>query len=91
MAAGVFRDRGGVMVSQRITWEMCPRCGRPAAVGWLPAVGIGGDPIGEDPVEFDCVAGCQLSSSGIAAAFGTHRGTPLWCRGASAGGEVAAE
>jgi hypothetical protein len=36
------------MASERITWESCLRCGRPAAVGWLDGV----------PVEFDCTGGC---------------------------------
>src|SRR3954453_9398026 len=43
---------GGVSsMSEKITWEVCPECGRTAAVGWLEG----------DVVEFDCVLGCRLS------------------------------
>jgi hypothetical protein len=38
-------------LSERVTWETCPNCGRSAAVGWLDA----------NPVEFDCPGGCQVS------------------------------
>jgi hypothetical protein len=37
--------------SERITWEPCPGCGQPAAVGWLDG----------RPVEFDCPDGCLVS------------------------------
>ena len=36
------------MSSDRVTWEVCPVCGRTAAVGWVDA----------DPIEFDCTADC---------------------------------
>ena len=36
------------MSSDRVTWEVCPVCGRTAAVGWVDA----------DPIEFDCTAAC---------------------------------
>jgi hypothetical protein len=39
------------MSSDRITWEICPVCGRPAAVGWLDV----------EAAEFDCTAGCLPS------------------------------
>jgi hypothetical protein len=39
------------MSSDRITWETCPVCGRPAAVGWLDV----------QAAEFDCTAGCLPS------------------------------
>jgi hypothetical protein len=40
-------------MSERITWEVCPGCGRTAAVGWLDG----------QPVEFDCTAGCRLTEA----------------------------
>src|SRR5438445_11830388 len=44
---------GGTLMdpSERVTWEDCPNCGRPAAVGWLNG----------HPIEFDCPAGCSLN------------------------------
>ena len=38
---------------ERVTWEDCPACERPAAVGW----------VGGRPVEFDCPGGCRLSTA----------------------------
>jgi hypothetical protein len=40
--------------SERITWETCPSCGQPAAVGWS----------GTRPVEFDCMKGCRVAAVG---------------------------
>jgi hypothetical protein len=40
-------------MSERVTWERCPVCGRTAAVGWIDDV----------PVEFDCTAGCRLPTA----------------------------
>jgi hypothetical protein len=40
-------------MSERITWTTCPHCGESAAVGWLEEI----------PVEFDCTAGCSLTSA----------------------------
>jgi hypothetical protein len=37
--------------SDGITWEVCPVCGRTAAVGWVEGY----------PAEFDCPAGCLPS------------------------------
>jgi hypothetical protein len=37
--------------SERVTWEDCPVCGRPAAVGWVD----------RHLVEFDCPGGCRVS------------------------------
>ena len=61
-------------MSECIIWEICPCCGRPAAVGWSPT-GTGDTAIGNDPIEFDCVAGCQLSAAQLRAVFLRHRGT----------------
>jgi len=36
--------------SERITWEDCPACGGPVAVGWLDG----------HPSEVDCAGGCRL-------------------------------
>jgi hypothetical protein len=46
-------------VSERVTWETCPGCRRPAAVGWMDG----------DPVEFDCPRECTLSAGELRAAF----------------------
>jgi len=49
--------------SERVTWENCPNCGRPAAVGWLNG----------RPIEFDCPAGCSLDSAEVQS-FAAGRG-----------------
>ncbi|CCH87439.1 conserved protein of unknown function [Modestobacter italicus] len=46
-----------------VTWETCPGCGRPAALGWLDG----------DPVQFDCPRGCRLPPDLISAMFGRRR------------------
>jgi hypothetical protein len=46
-------------VSERVTWETCPECRRPAAVGWVD----------RDPVEFDCPRECTLSAAELRATF----------------------
>jgi hypothetical protein len=48
-------------VSERVTWEMCLRCGGLAAVGWARVPGTGGAQDECRPVEFDCRAGCQVA------------------------------
>jgi hypothetical protein len=48
-------------VSERVTWETCPECRRPAAVGWVDG----------DPVEFDCPQECTLTAGVLHAAFMT--------------------
>jgi hypothetical protein len=45
-------------VSERVTWEDCPRCGGSAAVGWAAVSPVAGRPR-DMPVEFDCPDGCQ--------------------------------
>jgi predicted RNA-binding Zn-ribbon protein involved in translation (DUF1610 family) len=49
-------------MSERITWETCPACGRTAAVGWQP---VGRGEPAEDAVEFDCPSGCELTESEV--------------------------
>jgi hypothetical protein len=39
--------------SEKVTWEVCPTCGRTAAVGWMNG----------SVVEMDCVSGCTLSNA----------------------------
>jgi hypothetical protein len=51
--------------SERVTWEDCPDCRRPAAVGWVD----------ERPVEFDCPRGCRLSVE-LVRALAAGRGRP---------------
>ncbi len=43
-------------MTERITWDTCPECGRYAAVGWLDGI----------PVGFDCPRGCQLTAGEFA-------------------------
>jgi hypothetical protein len=43
-------------MTERITWDTCPECGRYAAVGWLDGI----------PVGFDCPRGCQLTAAEFA-------------------------
>jgi hypothetical protein len=56
-------------MSELVTWEVCLRCGRPAAVGWASAGGSGGAPAEDRPVEFDCRAGCQVGLEELARAY----------------------
>jgi hypothetical protein len=56
-------------MSERVTWETCPACGRPAAVGWFDG----------DPVEFDCPRGCSLPTREMTAVFTPRR--DLRCNG----------
>ena len=57
-------------MSGYVTWEVCLRCGRPAAVGWAPVAGGGGAPAEDRPVEFDCLAGCQVGLDELPQAYG---------------------
>ncbi len=41
--------------TERVTWENCPNCQRPAAVGWRSGRFTG----------FDCPHGCRLSAGQI--------------------------
>ena len=56
-------------MSEHVTWEDCLRCGRRAAVGWVP-VRLHGAPAGDRPVEFDCTAGCQVGAGELIEAYG---------------------
>ena len=55
-----------MVVSERVTWETCPSCGRPAAVGW----------VGEQPVEFDCPGRCWVSVKHVLALASDPTGLP---------------
>lgn len=55
-------------MSDRVTWETCPVCHRPAAVGWID----GG------PVEFDCPAGCRLNAEQVRAFADRRRPVMEW-------------
>jgi hypothetical protein len=63
--------RGEVM-SERVTWEDCPRCGGPAAVGWAAAAEGVARSARELPVEFDCAGGCRLTPAELRL-LGRHR------------------
>jgi len=60
-------------MSEHVTWELCLRCGRLAAVGWASVGGSGGAPAESRPVEFDCRAGCQVGLDELALAYGSPR------------------
>ena len=42
-------------MSERVTWESCPRCGARAAVGWVD----------ETVAEVDCTMECELSEEHV--------------------------
>ncbi|WP_448625645.1 hypothetical protein [Geodermatophilus sp. URMC 64] len=52
-------------MSERVTWETCPRCGRSAAVGWVDG----------RAVEVDCPGGCALPSAEFARQKAKAEGT----------------
>jgi hypothetical protein len=52
--------------SERVTWENCPSCQRPAAVGWMEG----------RAVEFDCPGGCSPSPAQVRAIAARHRSFP---------------
>ena len=55
--------------SSRITWERCPQCGGPAAVGWRAVGTCPSLPLVEYAVEFDCRAGCNLTVEEMVGSF----------------------
>jgi hypothetical protein len=57
-------------MSDRVTWEGCPICGEPAAVGWVTLVGRDAGAASEDPMEFDCPSRCDLTVDEMRRAFG---------------------
>jgi len=62
-------------MSDRITWEPCPCCARPAAVGWSPVPRADGRPAGELAVEFDCPADCRLTAAELQYLTGRRAGS----------------
>lgn len=70
-------------VSERISLHACPRCGRPAAVGWSSTARADAQPAAasspgpeareEKAVEFDCLSGCTLSQAELHALTHRHR------------------
>ncbi|HET6392162.1 MAG TPA: hypothetical protein VFG13_05030, partial [Blastococcus sp.] len=44
-------------MSDAVTWWVCPRCGGPAALGWVE----------RRVAEIDCSAGCRLTEEQLAA------------------------
>jgi hypothetical protein len=57
-------------MSEYVTWEVCPRCGLLAALGWVNVGGIRGGLPQILPVEFDCPSGCRLGPDELAEAYG---------------------
>jgi len=55
-------------MSESVTWETCPTCERPAAVGWVE----------DSPVEFDCPAGCDLDPKQLSAFADRRRPAEEW-------------
>jgi hypothetical protein len=56
-------------MSDRVTWESCPSCGRTAAVGWTPIQRAPGEPFLAVPTELDCLSGCHLTEHDLTTAF----------------------
>jgi hypothetical protein len=63
-------------MSERVTWEVCPRCGGVAAVGWSRVPGTSGASDECRPVEFDCLSGCQVTIGVLAQAYRLLRRLP---------------
>jgi hypothetical protein len=63
-------------VDERVTWEICPTCGRRAAVGWELSDFDADHSVSESPIEFDCPAGCMLPATELDRVFtpSRHRG-----------------
>ena len=59
-----------------MTWEVCPRCDRVAAVGWASVAPSGDGPAECLPVEFDCTAGCQVGLEVLAESRRLGRRSP---------------
>jgi hypothetical protein len=57
-------------VSERVTWDTCPNCGRFAAVGWRDGV----------LVEADCPSGCRLTAEDFGLRVPALRGFPAPAR-----------
>ena len=55
-------------MSESISWETCPICLRPAAVGWRNG----------RPVEFDCPARCRLDLTQLSAFAERRRPVVEW-------------
>jgi hypothetical protein len=66
-------------VSERVTWEACPCCSGPAAVGWTRVHLVAGPPR-ETPVEFDCPRGCQPTPGELSRLIGRVMGDWRWWR-----------
>jgi hypothetical protein len=52
--------------SERVTWDVCPSCGRFAAFGWCDGV----------LVEVDCPSGCRLTPEDFGRRALSLRGFP---------------
>ena len=55
-------------MSDRVTWGVCPRCGRQAAIGWVIISQRGAQPVREVAVEIDCLGHCELDGPALAQA-----------------------
>ena len=65
-------------MSDRITWQPCPRCGSRSAVGWVFVPGADGGPAHDVPVEFDCMRGCRPDRADLRRWLeGGSRGAPF--------------
>jgi NTE family protein len=67
--AGVADEESAM--SESVTWENCPTCERPAAVGWLDG----------SPVEFDCPSGCDVDAKQLSAFADRRRPAMEWLTG----------
>lgn len=55
-------------MSDSVTWETCPNCHRPAAVGWQNGMAV----------EFDCPAGCSITRDQVRAFADQRRPAVEW-------------
>ena len=55
-------------MSDRVTWGICPRCGRQAAIGWVTIPPRGDQTVREVAVEIDCLSHCELGGQALAEA-----------------------
>jgi hypothetical protein len=57
-------------MSDHVTWEVCIRCGRLAAVGWVFVGRSAASEARNRPVEFDCWTGCRIGPHELDQAYG---------------------
>lgn len=56
-------------MSERVTWEQCPRCRKTAAVGWVTIDSTDDTEAEEVAEEYDCPSGCRLDPDELRRTF----------------------